>query len=49
MSLSLIYIYINGLFTLGTLVFITCKAYTKNMVYHQTYGLGQTRFELISD
>jgi len=32
-----------------TLVFITCKAYTKNMVYHQTYGLGQTRFELISD
>ncbi|XP_067948625.1 sodium/potassium-transporting ATPase subunit beta-1-like [Watersipora subatra] len=30
-------------------VFITCKAYTKNMVYHASYGLGMTQFEIISD
>jgi len=33
----------------GMIVFITCKAYTKNMVYEASYGLGQTKFEIISD
>ncbi|KAF6021162.1 ATP1B4 [Bugula neritina] len=31
------------------LLFITCRAYTKNMIHHPVYGLGQTRFEIISD
>ncbi|XP_067948683.1 sodium/potassium-transporting ATPase subunit beta-1-like [Watersipora subatra] len=32
-----------------SLLFVTCKAYTKNMVHHDTYRLGLTKFEIMSD
>lgn len=39
----------NFVLFVGSLIFITCKAYSKNMIYDESKWLGMTRFEIQSD